>query len=206
MIYNAIDLQRFTFSKTAREAIRRELGWEEKNIYGFSGRIVVGKNPLFLMQVFAEISKLDPNAAFLVCGDGNMRAETENLARSLELSVHFAGSCVNIQDYYCAMDAFLLPSLAEGLGLVLIEAQTAGLPSVTSADVVPNEAKVTELLEYVSLEESAEYWAKRCVDKLLHAPKQREPYAAIVGATPFDIRNEAPRLGQILCGETPNEK
>lgn len=206
MICCAIETPRFAFREQARTQIREELAIGDGHLYGFAGRIAYQKNPLFLIDVFAEIRKIDQKAQFVVCGEGDMMEEVKERAQKHRLDVHFVGSVPNVQDYYQAMDLFLLPSRFEGLGIVLIEAQTSGLPSVTSADVVPKEAKVTELLEYVSLEESAEHWARRCVDKLLNAPKHREQYAAIVGATAFDIRNEAPRLGQILCGEKTCEK
>lgn len=198
MIYNAIDTQRFAFDPDARNAIRSELGFDGKHVYGFAGRIMFQKNPLFLMEVFHEIQKRDEKAAFLVCGEGDLMEQTKAKAQELGISVHFAGSCNAVQAYYSAMDLFVLPSRFEGLGIVLIEAQCSGLPSVTSAEVVPQEAKVTELLDYISLEKGPAAWAELCVKKLAQIPENRSTYSALVGKSNFEIRNEAPRLGNIL--------
>lgn len=200
MIYNAIDTQRFSFDSIARRNIRQELGVGDRHVYGFAGRIMFQKNPLFLMDVFSEIQKRDPEAAFIVCGEGDLMGEVQQKAQQLGIEVHFVGARPNVQDYYSAMDVFILPSRFEGLGLVLIEAQCCGLPSVTSADVVPPEAKVTELLDYIALENGAAAWAELCIKKFKQIPENRSVYAEIVGSSNFEIRNEAPRLGNILCG------
>lgn len=199
MIYNAIDTKRFAFNAEARQTLRRELQLQDKHVYGFAGRIMYQKNPLFLMEVFAEIQKRDENAAFLVCGEGDLMDETVQKAQELGIDVRFAGSCPNVQNYYSAMDIFVLPSRFEGLGIVLIEAQCAGLPSVTSANVVPQDAKTTQLLDYISLDSGAAAWAELCVNKLAQIPQDRSAYAKIVGQSNFEIRIEAPRLGEILC-------
>ena len=198
MIYNAIDTKRFAFNSCVRDMLRKELELEGKHVYGFVGRLALGKNPLFLLNVFHEIQRRDSAAAFLICGEGELADEMRRRANELGIEVLFAGSHSNIQDYYCAMDMLILPSLAEGLGLVLVEAQCSGLPSVTSANVVPKEAKVTELLDYISLDCGAAAWAELCVTKLAQIYAERGTYAELIGASNFEIRIEAPRLGNIL--------
>ena len=64
-----------------------------------------------------------------------------------------------------ALDVFLLPSRFEGLGIVLIEAQAAGLVSFTSSEVVPLDAKVTDLLTFIPLSKSPADWADEILSK-----------------------------------------
>lgn len=197
MIYNAIDTERFAFDQEIRDKIRKELDVEGKHVYGFAGRIAYQKNPLFLLDVFNEVSKIDKEAAFLVCGDGDLMDETRSKAEKLGLEIIFQGSVPNVQDYYQAMDMFVLPSRFEGLGIVLIEAQCCGLPCIASADVIPQDARVTELVEFVPLKENPEEWANKAV-KDRQKGKNRRTYAHIIQGTRYNINREAKELEKIL--------
>ena len=113
LIYNAINVDQFKFDEEKRNRIRRELAISEnETLYGFSGRVSYQKNPLFLIDIFHEISKIDSNARFIICGDGNLKKKTEEKALALGLDVLFIGSVKNIEDYYQAMDVFIFPSLS----------------------------------------------------------------------------------------------
>lgn len=199
MIYNAIDIGRFAFTEEVRTRIRKELDIEGKHVYGFAGRLAYQKNPLFLMEVFNEIRKKDPTAAFLVCGDGDLMDATKKKAKEFELNVIFAGSVSNVQDYYQAMDVFILPSRFEGLGIVLIEAQCSGLPCVASADVIPQDAKVTDLVDFVKLADNPVEWATRARE--LFFCKNREKYSDFILNSSFNISVESSRLKEILYAE-----
>ena len=124
--------------------------------------------------------------------------QVKSYAKSNNIDVIFTGTVTNLQDYYQAMDLFILPSKSEGLGLVLIEAQASGLPCVASADVIPKEAKITELLDYIPLGQGKEKWAELCVYKANHSPTDRKAYSEVVNNTQFEIRKEAPRLAELL--------
>lgn len=198
MIYNAIDSTRFAFEPRTRCSMRQKFGFEDRNVYGFSGRIAYQKNPLFLIDIFAEIAKLDDKATFVVCGDGDLMEKVQAKAKDLKLDIRFTGAVKNVQDYYQAMDCFILPSRFEGLGIVLIEAQCAGLPCLTSADVVPKDAQVSEaLLRYISLSELPEVWAQNAVE-LLKTDFDRSKGSEYVRKAGFDITKEALRLEKIL--------
>ena len=199
MVYNAIDTDRFAFKLNSREKIRSDLNISDKHVYGFAGRIAYQKNPLFLMEIFHEISKRDSEAAFLVCGDGDLFEETKNKSKSLGIDVIFAGSVQNVQDYYQAMDVFLLPSRFEGLGIVLIEAQCSGLPCVVSAEVIPQEAKVTDIVEYIPLKNNPAEWAEEAIQLYLQfSGSDRATYRNIVQNTRFNILLESKELEKIL--------
>ena len=197
MIYNAIDTEKFAYDDDVRKRLRKKLNIEKNNVYGFVGRIAFQKNPLFLMDIFKEINTIDNDAAFLVCGDGDLMEETEKKAGEYGLNVIFCGSVSNVQDYYQAMDVFLLPSHFEGLGIVLIEAQCCGLPCIASASVIPKDVKVTDLLKFVSLDNPAIVWAKEAYD-IVKQESDREIYRSEIEGSRFNISIEAPVLEKYL--------
>jgi glycosyltransferase involved in cell wall biosynthesis len=161
VINNAVKVEKFLYSPQKRQEKRNELGISETEFAVLhAGRMTIQKNPLFLLRIFAEIVKKEPNALLLYAGAGEMEGEIKALAEELHLSprIRFLGMRSDVDLLYQAADAFLLPSNYEGLPIVLIEAQTAGLPSYTSA-AVTKEAKITDLLTHISLEKSAEEWA-----------------------------------------------
>ena len=139
------------------------------------GRFTAQKNHPGLLRIFAAAAKRMPRARLVLLGGGpapyieQMRA----LARDLGLGerVIFAGVRSNIQGFYDAMDAFLLPSLFEGLPVVLVEAQTAGLPCFV-ADTIDRGAAFTDRVHFLPLQDP-EAWA-RC---LAAASLRRDPDA-----------------------------
>jgi glycosyltransferase involved in cell wall biosynthesis len=100
------------------------------------------------------------------------------------------------------MDLFLFPSLHEGLGLVLVEAQAAGLPAVY-ADVVPREADVAPpLLFRLPLTASAEVWADRVI-RSLDEPASLSAATAYqrLSESAFGIRHSVSGLRRVYSGE-----
>ena len=115
----------------ARAALRAELGVQEGEIlFGHVGRFCEQKNHAGLLRIFAGVSRRMPNARLVLIGTGELVDSTRALAQELNLSdrVIFAGVRKDMAALYHAMDVFLLPSLFEGLPVVLVEAQAAGLP------------------------------------------------------------------------------
>ena len=161
VIHNAVDYDKFKFNQQKRNEIRKELNVENKLVIGNVGRFTNQKNHTFLIDIFNEIHKQNENSVLMLVGTGENEEQIKNKVcqLSLEKDVIFEGFKNNVNEYMWAMDTFVFPSNFEGLGLVLIEAQASGLKCFTSKDVVPEDAKVSELLEYISLEKSAKDWA-----------------------------------------------
>lgn len=134
---NGIDLTLFSKSALARDVARRSLGLDASFVIGHVGRFHPQKNHGFLVRVFSEVKKTRPDAKLLLIGTGDLEGEVRSQVESLSLSdsVVFAGSVSNVTDYYAAMDVFLFPSIYEGLGMVLVEAQAAGLPVIMSREI-----------------------------------------------------------------------
>lgn len=151
IIHNAIDLDKFKFDPEARKKLRKELDIKEKTVViGHVGRFVKQKNHDFLIDVFKEYHTKNPDSKLLLIGTGPLEEKIKAKVKKLNLpdSVLFLGQRDDTNKLYSVMDVFCLPSLYEGLGMVLIEAQTNGLPCVAS-DKVPKEAKITENIDFI---------------------------------------------------------
>jgi glycosyltransferase involved in cell wall biosynthesis len=164
-----IDIRPFQ-EPVIREEIRRELGIPLGSpVVGHVGRFDSQKNHRFLIEVAAAVSISRPETNFLLIGDGPLRPEMEARVRQMGLShrIHFAGIRTDVPRLMLgAMDLFLFPSLYEGLGICLLEAQAAGLRCLVS-DAVPEEAvRVPESVEFLSLSAGKDHWAKQIIGKL----------------------------------------
>ncbi len=166
VIRNAVYPEKNLFDNDVRLSSRAELGINDEFVVGHVGRLSIGeKNTLFLLEIFKEILNLNPKAKLLLVGDGNDKQEVEKEIDRLDIknSVIMTGHRNDVNRLMNAMDVFVLPSKMEGLGIVLIEAQACGLPCFTSADVVPNEVKITDILQFISLNDTAKHWANEII-------------------------------------------
>lgn len=161
MINNAIDSKKFSYSEDKSKAMKKELGVENKFVVGHVGRFNIQKNHEFVIDTFNEIKKQNNDSVLLLAGAGELENKIKEKVKELNLedSVLFLGSRSDINDVMQAFDVFVFPSIFEGLGVVLIEAQAAGLKCFTSEGAVPLEAKVTNLLSYLPLHKGGKYWA-----------------------------------------------
>lgn len=163
VLNNAIDVQKFEHNDTVREEVRGELGIGESTLcVGHIGRFLEQKNHTFLIDIFAELVKLHPNSCLLLMGIGELEEKIRVKVVNLKLTdqVRFLGVRNDPERIYQAMDVFCLPSLYEGLPVVGIEVQAAGIPCVMS-DKVSQKVKITPLVNMLGLEEEAKTWAKK---------------------------------------------
>lgn len=162
MLKNAVDMDRFAFRPEIRQQIRQELGAEESTrVLGHVGRMNVQKNHAFLLRAFRDMVDAHPDTLLVLLGDGELREAVEKQIRELSLEKHVRvlGVKENAQEYMSAMDALLLPSLHEGLPVVVVEAQAAGLPCLI-ADTITREVALSELVHYLPINEGTEPWVK----------------------------------------------
>ncbi len=153
-----------------REEIRRELGIPPNSVVvGHVGRFDPQKNHRFLIEIAAVVVTRRPDIDFLLVGDGALRPEMEARVRRMGLShkIHFAGIRTDVPRLMLgAMDLFLFPSLYEGLGLCVMEAQAAGLRCLIS-DTVPDEVvRVPQFVEFLSLSAGKDHWASQVIGRL----------------------------------------
>lgn len=175
---NAIDAERFRYDRNIENNIRKKLNLEDKLIIGHVGRFNKQKNHKFLVEIFAEIKKIREDAELVLIGEGNLQNDIIQKVERMNLSkyVHFLGVRDDVNKIMQTFDALLFPSLFEGLGIVLIEAQAAGIPCFTSKDVVAKEAGITSLCHYISLDNTARQWAEYLLDNM---DKKKDRYKEI---------------------------
>lgn len=161
MIPNGIDTKQFQFDLQTRTAMRKDLGLNDMFVIGHIGRLCDQKNQSFLLEAFAQVLRVRPQSRLLLIGEGPLRQQLENQARKLGISsaVIFYGSSKNIPPLLWAMDVFAFPSTFEGLGIVAIEAQAAGL-AVICSEFIPQEAHITPSVHQVPLGAGAAGWAE----------------------------------------------
>ena len=161
IITNAIDIDKFKFDPEARKSLRKEFGIKSDDyVIGNFGRLIPQKNQLFLINAFAEYKKKTPKAKLLIIGDGPLFEKLEKKISKFGLAddVILESFREDINKCYSVLDLFAFPSLYEGLGMVAIEAQIAGVHVIASSNVPP-EANVGNF-EYRELNNSFLYTTK----------------------------------------------
>lgn len=127
---NAIELNRYAYNEVKRKEMRNTLQLNGKIVFGHVGNMCAQKNHLFLLDIFKEIVNLNRNSKLILIGDGVLRKAIEERIKAyqLEEQVLILGKKSDVENYYQAMDCMILPSLYEGLPMVGVEAQCAGVP------------------------------------------------------------------------------
>lgn len=197
LVRNAIDTARFTYSPAIRERVRREHSLGDAPVIGHVGSFSEVKNHLRLISVFAELRGSLPECKLVLAGEGPLIGAVMSKAEELGVreSVVFTGSIPNVNELYQAMDAFALPSLFEGLPVVGVEAQAAGLPCLFSS-AVPSEADFSGLVRFMPLERSDSEWAG-ALTSMLSKRNERRDMSDKVKAAGYDITSAAVKLEKL---------
>ena len=201
VINNGIDISRYAYNQAIREQKRIALGLKPEHfVIGVVGRIQYQKNPEFVVKIFRKIHERERNAVLLWVGDGDLRLQIEQKITKygLNQNVKLLGIRQDVNEIYQAMDAFLLPSRFEGLGMVLIEAQAAGLKCFTSAEKVPEETRCTDLVKYISLEKPADFWAQQIL--LSKENHERQEQTEAIKKAGFNIKSGIEQLEKTYLG------
>jgi glycosyltransferase involved in cell wall biosynthesis len=205
ILYCGVDLAQFRDHGDS-VAVRAELGIPADTfVIGHVGRFEEQKNHVFLVEIAAEVAKREPRMRLLLVGDGSLRLDIEQKVAQMGLGdrVIFAGVRPDVPRLMLsAMDVFFFPSLYEGLGLVLIEAQAAGLPCIFS-DVVPEEADVVKsLVQRINLSQSASVWVNAVLATRNAALNITQADSrAILENSPFNIAYSVKALAKIYTDE-----
>lgn len=206
LLKNAIDTEKYAYREAQRQAMRARYGLGEKDLLiGHVGRFAYEKNHSFLIDIFAVLCRAREDARLILVGAEDAGRKIRGKAEALGLSdkVIFTGVQQDTVPFYQAMDLFLLPSLSEGLPLVMVEAQASGLPCVIS-DRVSEDCILTEdLVTVCSLQASPEEWARHILSRI---PTPRQDRSAELAAKGFDITQTAKWLERFYVSKGKNHE
>lgn len=206
ILNNAIELDKFIYNEEIRKSKREELNISDDTlIIGHIGRFVAQKNHTFLIDIFNEVLKRKENAVLLLIGQGPLQEDIERKVKDLGISnkVRFLGQREDVSELYQAMDVFVFPSLYEGLGMVLIEAQCSGLCCIASTEV-PQVAKVTDNIDFISLDDDTNNWCDSIIKSKSY--NQRIDNFKQVSQSGYHIQEEVNKLEeQYLRKDNNNE-
>lgn len=195
VIHNAIDSALFRFDRAKRMQVRKKLEIGEcQFVMGHVGRFCYPKNHLFLIDIFYTFHEKYPNSILLLIGNGELqflkKVQDKVSTYKLHDSVLFLGERDDIPDLMQAMDCFVLPSRFEGLPVVGIEAQAAGLLCFFSANIT-REVGITSSAYFISIESEAKLWAGNIAEHIFDSRKDTKEEIVAAG---YDIQQEAKRV------------
>lgn len=195
---NGIDMERFAFSRDDREKLRKELGINgESFVVCHTGTFRPVKNHSFLIEIFKEIKKRREDAVLLLCGAGGDEEQVKNQVKELglEKSVKFLGIRKDVERILSGADAYVFPSLYEGLPFALIEAQASGIP-VFASDTISQEIKLTDNLFFLPLDAGAAEWS----EKILAYNYENRESGKSDALSKYDIKTTCEILEKIYAG------
>ena len=203
ILHNAIDSDSYKYNPIIANKIKSELGLENKLVLGHVGRFRAQKNHAFLIDVFHEVKKIEPNSALLLVGDGELQEEIQQKVNSLGLSkdVIFMGSRSDVNQLMQAMDIFVFPSLYEGLPLTMVEAQASGLPCLISNNIPDECILVQDLVKKKNITDSAADWANIICSISLN----RKQYLQAITKAGYNIKYEAEKLQDFYLNSITKE-
>lgn len=195
----AIELEQYKYNEEVRKKYRESLGIDDEFVIGHVGRFAYQKNHEFLVEVFREVARTDDKIKLLLVGIGELQETVRATIREagLENRVIFTGKREDVAELMQVMDIFAFPSRFEGFGIVLIEAQAAGLKCLTSKEI-PAKARITDNIEFLELDKKV--W----VDSILKYKKgyAREDMSEIMEEKGWGMKAHAEIFERIYSGLT----
>lgn len=203
LIYG-FDFGSFGRARERGKLVRHNLGIPDGTpVVGHVGRFEPVKNHRFLLEAFATCATEIPDARLVLVGKGRLRTDIETHGQSLGLGdqIYFPGTTDDVAAYMAMFDLFSLPSFSEGLGIVCVEAQAAGTPSLVS-DTTPAEAFVVPgAVEALPLAAGPAAWGRAMARRLQVTATDPENWLAQVERSKFGIRRCIDELDAIYRSE-----
>lgn len=167
IINNGINCNKFLYSWDSRLKKRHELGLTDEPMIIHVGRFENAKNHSFVIDVFYELHKVNPNCKLVLVGTGSLEKRIKDKVELLKLknSVFFLGLREDVSELLSASDVMLFPSFHEGLPYSLVESQANGIGVFCSTEISP-EVKINENLYFLSLDNDSVYWSEKILKYL----------------------------------------
>lgn len=195
IVPNGINVKKFQYNSEKRRELREKYNINDDIVIGHVGRLDPAKNHEFMIKVLDKIVETNPEYKLMLIGDGVLMEDIKKLVSkySLNENVIFVGSTSKVNDYYNAFDCFFFPSLYEGLGISLIEAQTNGLTCIVSNNV-PHESKLTKSVIFKDLTDDVNSWA----DTIISCYKKRKlNNFQTISNTKYNLTNTVKQLEEL---------
>ena len=190
IVNNGIETPRFKYNEQVRKKVRQELNIGFNDIViGHVGRFSAVKNHTFLIDIFKELKNKSESAKLILVGVGELENEIRTKVETMNLSdsVIFTGLRADTYNIYQAMDIFVMPSLYEGLPVVLVEAQASGLPILCS-DRISKMSIMSESFDMLPLDGQPEKWVTQVI-QILKKPSDRSTGQINIIKSGYDINN-----------------
>lgn len=169
VINNAVDNEVFKpiDDKLAIKKIKKELNIKEEIILGHIGRFTEQKNHKYIIKIINELKNKNFKFKLILIGDGALKEEVLNefKVRNIDKYVIYLGLQDDINKYMNIMDLFIFPSLYEGLPVVLVEAQSTGLPCIVSDKITKDVDLGLGLIEFLSIDNDVDLWVEKIIQK-----------------------------------------
>lgn len=192
VLKNGIETEKFSFSFENRRKTRKALGLKETDlVIGTIGRCVEQKNQKRALEIFRDLHKKNVNSKLVLVGEGPLEKDLKSQAKKsgVETAVVFTGSIKNTNEMYSAFDCFLFPSLYEGLGIVLIEAQANGLPCIISSNIPKDVDVINPLIHRVGLKDDNDVWVETIQESRPLEDRTKAP--SLIKKAGYDIKDVA---------------
>ncbi len=195
LIHNGVNINKFSFNPLYRDEIRQAFGITPDDILlGHIGSFKIQKNQTYLIQIFSQLCHISSRYKLLLVGDGETRTEVQSQANRAGISdkVIFAGVRTDIPKILSAIDLFLLPSLYEGLPVIGIEAQAAGLECLF-ADTITREVNLTNV-KFLALDPDPQNWVNAIIKSEV---RHHAEYAQQLIERGYSIEQESQKLKEL---------
>lgn len=172
---NYIEYEKF-INNSDKTNFREELGIKNDDIViCHIGRFITAKNHEFLIDMAKEMIQKNNKVKLVLVGDGDLKNHIENKVKSIgiEKNVYFTGIRKDIPSILNSVDLFILPSIYEGLGLVLLEAQASKVPCLVSEAIQPEVDLGIGLVKKLNLSCGASKWADEA-NKIINENKNND--------------------------------